>query len=93
MPSFLTAGRETRTIERWLIDRVAYYLECPVADVDPSVPLAETGIDSPSAVGLCGDVEDHFQIEADATLVFDYPTIPEIATFITEQIACRQIAA
>jgi acyl carrier protein len=74
-------------IERWVIERVAFYLDCSIRDVDPMVPLAETGIDSASAVGLCGDVEDHWRIDADPTLVFDYPTIAEIAGFIAEQLA------
>jgi acyl carrier protein len=93
MATFPTTSYETRSIERWVIDRVAFYLECPVGDVDPAVPLAETGIDSASAVGLCGDVEDHWQIDADPTLVFDYPTIADIAAFIAENVAPLERAA
>lgn len=55
------------SIERWVVERVAFYLDCRVRDVDPSVPLAETGIGSASAIGLCGDVEDRWQIDADPT--------------------------
>jgi acyl carrier protein len=80
-------------IERWVIARVAFYLECEVDDVDPAVPLAETGIDSASAVGLCGDVEDYWQIDADPTLVFDYPTIAAIAAFIAEKLSGVEQAA
>jgi acyl carrier protein len=93
MPAFPTTSHATRPIERWVIDRVAFYLECPVDDVDPAVPLAETGIDSASAVGLCGEVEDHWQIDADATLVFDYPTIADITAFIAEKVAYMKRAA
>ena len=93
MPAFPTTSHATRPIERWVIDRVAFYLECPAEDVDPAVPLAETGIDSASAVGLCGEVEDHWQIDADATLVFDYPTIADIAAFIAESVAPLKQAA
>ena len=93
MPAFPTTSNQTRSIERWVIDRVAFYLECPVDDVDPAVPLAETGIDSASAVGLCGEVEDHWQIDADATLVFDYPTIADITAFIAEKVAYVERAA
>jgi acyl carrier protein len=93
MPAFPTTSHATRSIERWVIDRVAFYLECPVDDVDPAVPLAETGIDSASAVGLCGEVEDHWQIDADPTLVFDYPTIADITAFIAENVAHMKRAA
>ena len=57
------------------------------------MPICETGIDSASAIGLCGDVEDHWQIDADPTLVFDYPTISDIAAFIAGQLEPMALAA
>ena len=82
-------AQQTAPIAAWLIERVAYYLEQPADSVDPSVPLAETGIDSVAAVGLCGDIEDRFQIDADPTLVFEYPTVADIAAFIFTETARR----
>jgi acyl carrier protein len=93
MHPFANIGHTTRAIERWVIDRVAFYLDCTADDVDPAVPLAETGIDSASAVGLCGDVEDHWRIDVDPTLVFDHPTIAEIAAFIARSLRPREQAA
>ncbi len=81
--------QETAQIKRWLTERVAYYLERPVDDVDPSVPLAEAGFSSVSAVSLCGDVEDRFEINADPTMVFDYPTVDDIAVFIWRETEGR----
>lgn len=91
--SFAALNNPARSIERWVIERVAFYLDCHVRDIDPTVPLCETGIDSASAIGLCGDVEDHWQIDADPTLVFDYPTISDIAAFIAGQLAPLELAA
>ena len=91
--AFSSLSHPARSIERWVIERVAFYLDCSVRDVDPSVPLCETGIDSASAIGLCGDVEDHWQIDADPTLVFDYPTISDIAAFIAGSLAPLELAA
>lgn len=91
--SLSSLSHRPRSIERWVIERVAFYLDCGVRDVDPTVPLCETGIDSASAIGLCGDVEDHWQIDADPTLVFDYPTISDIAAFIAGQLAPMELAA
>jgi acyl carrier protein len=87
------APRPTRSIERWLIERVAFYLERPISTVDPAVPLAEAGFDSVSAVSLCGDVEFEWEIDADPTLVFDYPTIDALAGFIAERLAASERAA
>jgi len=44
--SFLAATNPARSIERWVIERVAFDLDCHVRDVDQTMPLAETGIDS-----------------------------------------------
>ena len=80
---------DTAPIRRWLIERVAHYLERPPEDIDPSVPLAEAGMDSVSAVNLCGDVEERFGIEVEPTMAYDYPTIPDIAAFIWTEAAAR----
>ena len=54
------------------------------------MPLAESGIDSVSAMSLCGDVEDRFEINVDPTMVFDYPTVADIAAFIWAETAGRE---
>lgn len=82
--------QQTAEIRQWLIDRIAYYLERPADDIDPTVPLAEAGIDSVSATSLCGDVEDRFEINADPTMVFDYPTVADIAAFIYSETSARE---
>jgi acyl carrier protein len=82
--------QQTAEIRQWLIERIAYYLEKPADDIDPSVPLAESGIDSVSATSLCGDVEERFDINADPTMVFDYPTVADIAGFIWSETSAQQ---
>jgi acyl carrier protein len=72
-----------RPILRWLITRVATYLDLSPSAVDPMVPLAEMGVDSVHAVSLVGDVEAHFDIDVDETMIFDYPTLSHIAEYIS----------
>jgi acyl carrier protein len=45
------------------------------------------------AVSLVGDVELHFDIDVDATMIFDYPTLASIAEFISTAVAEQQQAA
>jgi acyl carrier protein len=82
MPGPAPTAQQAAPIKQFLIERIAYYLECPVDDVDPTVPLAETGMDSVSGTSLCGDVEDRFDINVDPTLVYEYPTVDDIVGFI-----------
>ena len=93
MTAIFPATRTETAIELWLVHRVAFYLECSADQIDSTVALAEAGIDSASAVGLCGDVEDYWQIDADPTLVFDYPTIADITGFILDQLVETEQAA
>jgi acyl carrier protein len=79
-----------RPILRWLTIRLASYLEIPVTAVDPMVPLAEMGVDSVHAVSLVGDVELHFDIDVDPTMIFDYPTLTAISEFISTAVGQHQ---
>jgi acyl carrier protein len=81
-----------RPILRWLIARLATYLEVSTTTIDPMVPLAEMGVDSVHAVSLVGDVEAHFDIDVDATMIFDYPTLSHIAEYIGTAVAEQQEA-
>jgi acyl carrier protein len=74
-------------VQQWLVERVGHYLNRPAADVDPNLPLAEMGLDSVYALGLCGDIEDGFDLSVDPTLAWDYPTITAISEFVADKIA------
>jgi acyl carrier protein len=87
----MTANR--RQIQRWLSTRLASYLEVPPTAIDLMVPLAEMGVDSVHAISLVGDVETHFDIDVDPTMIFDYPTLSHIAEFIDTTVGEQQLAA
>ncbi|MGW5923854.1 acyl carrier protein [Nocardia fluminea] len=84
---FATITTHATTTQDWLIERVADYTERAAHQVDPTIPLAELGMDSVSAVALCGEIEDRWMLDIDPTLVFEYPTIAAIATYLTAEIA------
>ncbi|MBF6298956.1 acyl carrier protein [Nocardia amamiensis] len=84
---FSTTVTRPATIQDWLVERVADYTERAPHQIDPVVPLAELGLDSVSAVNLCGEIEDQWSLEVDPTLVFDYPTIADIAAHIAAEFA------
>ncbi|GAA4154076.1 acyl carrier protein [Actinomadura keratinilytica] len=52
-------------LQSWLIDRIAFYLDRPAEDIDPSVELARYGMDSVYAISVVSDIEDHLQVEVD----------------------------
>ena len=83
---------DRRSILRWLTAQLASYLEVSTTAIDPMVPLAEMGVDSVHAVSLVGDVEAHFDIDVDPTMIFDYPTLAHIAEYIDDAVAEQQEA-
>lgn len=74
-----TTAPSVHDLETWLTRRVADYGDLEPAGVDPTVALAELGLDSVYALALCGDIEDTFGIEVDPTIAWDHPTIEQLA--------------
>jgi acyl carrier protein len=70
----------------WVVQQVSSYVERPAAEIDPDVPLAEYGMDSVYALGLCGDIEVEFGLDVDPTLAWHYPTASAIAGYLSEQL-------
>ena len=79
----------TEELRTWLIDRVAFYLERPAAEIEGSAKLAEYGLDSLYALTLCGDIEDEFGIPVSPTLAWDHPTVDAIAELLVREIAAQ----
>ena len=74
-------------IEQWLTDRVIAYGKVEAGSFTVDTPLSELGLDSVYALTLCGDIEDKYELEVDPTIVWDYPTIKELAGGIAELAA------
>ncbi|WP_433192815.1 type I polyketide synthase [Nocardia sp. CA-107356] len=55
--------------------------------LSPYRPLTETGIDSLLATALRANLERHLGIPLPATLLWNYPTITDIARYLTEQMS------
>lgn len=52
-------------LQKWLLDRIAFYLDKPAENIDPAVELARYGVDSVYAISIISDIEDHLQVEVD----------------------------
>ncbi|MER6977464.1 acyl carrier protein [Streptomyces carpinensis] len=66
----------------WLLDRLSLYLRRAPDTIDPTVPLAEYGMDSVSALSLCGDLEDEFGLDVEPTLLWDHPTVASLTGYL-----------
>jgi acyl carrier protein len=82
----------TAALRAWLIDRVAYYLECDPAAVDPARSLADYGLDSVLALSICGDLEDHLRIRLEPTAVWDHPTVDGLVAHVADTVLADRCA-
>jgi acyl carrier protein len=84
-----TAALSLPEIRNWLVERVAFYLEVAPDSVDPDVGLVEMGLDSVYAMTLSGDVEEHFGLELEPTIAWDYGTVTKLADFLSAELGNR----
>ena len=71
-------------IESWLTDRIAAHLNTGTHEVDRDQSFSAYGIDSITAAGLSGDLEDWLGRPVAATVLLDHPTIAQVAAHLCE---------
>lgn len=72
-------------IQEWLVNRLATHLSLSPEEIDVSETLSNYGLDSRTAVGLSGDLERWLRRPLSPTLAWDYPTIEQMAKFLTTE--------
>lgn len=73
-------------IHGWLADYLAALLGEPREAVDIGLSFESHGLDSAAAVSLVADLEDLTGLELDPSIVYDYPTVPELTDFVVAQL-------
>ncbi|MEG5135848.1 MULTISPECIES: acyl carrier protein [unclassified Microcoleus] len=73
----------TAKIEEWLVSYLADLLEMDKDEVDVTVPFERYGLDSASALGLIGDLEEWLGYNLDPTLLYNYPTIERLGKYLS----------
>jgi acyl carrier protein len=74
-------------IREWCVKYLARTLDLPEDTVDPETQFARLGLDSANSVYLIVELEEWLGIELTPDLVFDYPTIAELARHLAGQPA------
>ncbi|MFJ1969312.1 acyl carrier protein [Streptomyces sp. NPDC087903] len=78
-----------RDLEEWLTERVAFHLHRAPHEIDPDTPLADYGIDSVTAISLCGEIEERHRLAVAPTVAYDFPTVHALADHLAELLADR----
>lgn len=84
---------EPAVILDWLVLKFAEWLEVEPSELDPRRPVTTYGLDSINAVTLSVDLEDALGIELQTALLWDYPTLEDLAGFLSEEMGRRGVAS
>jgi acyl carrier protein len=66
-------------IQDWCVEYLARTLDLPDDAIDPKMTFARLGLDSANSVFLIVELEDWLGLELTPELVFEHPTICELA--------------
>ncbi|MFW6096896.1 MAG: AMP-binding protein, partial [Chloroflexota bacterium] len=78
-------GRRSH-IEQWLVQQIATQLQIEPQQISVDRPFVDFGLDSVQAVSLTGELEVWLSRSLPPTLVWDYPTIRDLATHLAETL-------
>ena len=79
----MTSGtRNAEDIQRWLVERVAGFLELQPGDIDVRAPFQHYGLDSMEQLRIIGELETWLQREFEETLLRQYPTIEAVSAHL-----------
>jgi acyl carrier protein len=70
-------------IQDWLVSYLARQMQIPADTIDVSAPFDSLALDSATAIGMTGDLEQWLGKPIDPTIVYDYPTIEEISEHLS----------
>jgi acyl carrier protein len=78
---------EYESLKDWLILRIAERSGVPAVEVDVHEPLGSFGISSVDVVTLSGDLEQRLGQRLSPVVVFDHPSIEELARHLAKRPA------
>lgn len=69
----------SQEIQTWMVSYLADLLEMDPEEIATDVPFDSYGLDSSSAVGMTGELEEWLGAVVDPTFIYDYPTVDALA--------------
>lgn len=76
--------RDAEEIQDWIIDYLARETNTQPEKIDPTATFDSFALDSATAIGMTGDLENWLGKRIDPTIVYDYPTIEQFSAHLAE---------
>jgi len=81
--------RTAAEIREWFATSLARITDISPDEIDETAPFESFGLDSVTAVGLTGELEEWLGSTVDPMAVYDYPTIEALAKHLAEVSATQ----
>ena len=81
----ITGARGSAEIQRWMQEAIGDELNVAGESLDPTEPFTSYGLDSIAAFTLTLALADWLERDLPASLLWEYPTIAELAEFLGEE--------
>lgn len=78
---------QAKSLEGWLISRLAEVLKIPADEIAPRQPFSRYGLDSLGAVMLAGELQTRLGRALPSSLLFDFPTIESLIRHLAADAA------
>lgn len=75
------------SIRQWCVEYLAQTLAVPQQEIDPEAKFARLGLDSANSVYLIVELEDLLRLELAPDLLFEHPTISDLARYLAGRAA------
>lgn len=85
LPTRPATPRTAEEVQQWLVTYLARVLQKPPEEINVTVPFDDFALDSATAIGMTGDLEEWLGKHVDPTLVYDYPTIEQFSRFLADE--------
>jgi len=81
----VTENPSEAAIRSWCVEYLARTLDLPGQTIDEGMTFARMGLDSANSVFLIVELEDWLGLELTPDLLFEHPTINELARHLAER--------
>lgn len=78
-----------REIDSWLAEYVGELLTLPSAEIDRDATFDSFGLDSATAIGITGELEEWLGISIDPDVAYEYPTIRSLGRHLAALVAAK----
>ncbi|WP_024806379.1 type I polyketide synthase [Nocardia sp. BMG51109] len=82
-----------RELEDWMVDHLSREFRLPASDIDTGQLFAYYGLDSVRGIKLVGALGEHLGTEIAPALIYEHPTIADLARALTEDSPSAEVAA